>query len=68
MQSHHKEIVGKVSVSDTTQEPIFQKCSPELLDENEKPLTNLVSYLPKQDLLKAELKRSLREPFHSFRT
>lgn len=35
----------------------FQKFFPELLDRNEKPSTNLVSYPSKQDLKRAEFER-----------
>lgn len=49
---------GKVFMLDTNQDPTFLKFSPEPLDRSEKPLTNLVSYLPKQDLKKAELERT----------
>lgn len=42
---------------DTAQDPAFQKFFPELLGWNEKPLTNLVSYLSEQDLKRTELER-----------
>lgn len=57
-QKFSPEVLGRnVSLLDTTQDPTLQKFSPELLGRNEKPLTNLVSYLSKQDLKKAELER-----------
>lgn len=45
---------------DTTQDPTFQMFFPELLGRNEKPLTNLVSYLSKQDLKRAELEQTFK--------
>lgn len=46
---------------DTTQDPTFQNFFfPELLGRNEKPLTNLVSYLSKLDLKRAELEQTFK--------